>query len=328
MFCQNCGKQLPDDSVFCLDCGAPVHPEMKQPGGRARQNTADLSQNRPPIVFYMVATVLLLIVAVVLYFALSNARARDPFHGARLKQQTIWEANGLRVDVTGLRFDEYDAFPYRIELEIANQSGQDLTIQCQAVAINDYMMDRLMSVDVPAGSSVKDALLLSKQSMWRAGIEAIGTIDLILEAADTETGENQLRSDILTLQTNKKVSEENRNIRGEMIYDQNGVRLSYVTCYPQYDDRNQALEFYIENNTDKGLVLQRGTTTAGGVEITDTWLNEIMLPNSRGYVCLKINRSELDAAGQLPMHNVTTEFVFYDLDTGEPLFALPVNLTV
>ena len=30
MFCPNCGKPLPDDSVFCDQCGASIEPEPKQ----------------------------------------------------------------------------------------------------------------------------------------------------------------------------------------------------------------------------------------------------------------------------------------------------------
>lgn len=329
MFCTNCGAQISDDARFCSNCGASVSQDRKLPGWSGpQQYTADVQRKRPPVVLYMVAVVLLLSAAAMLYLAVANAREKDPLHGARLKKQTIWEADGLRVDVTGLQFDKEDAFPYQIKLEIANQSKQDLTIRCKAMAVNRYGMDSRMSVAVPAGSSVKDVLSISKRSMWTAGIAQIGTVDLLLEAEDTGTGEMQIRSDVLTFQTNKTGSQPDHNIRRDAIYEGDEMKVWYVTCYPQYDDDNQALEFYVENNTDKIITLKSGTTAAGGIDLTNTDLQAMILPNSRCYVYLKINRNELDSVGQLPMHHVTTELLFYDFDTGEPIFELPANLTV
>ena len=328
MFCPNCRKQIPDSSVFCNECGSRLYPESEQQGWGAQSSTAYPIQKRKPIGLYMGIAVLLVIVAAALFLVLWNAQANDPLHGAKLKRQTIWEANGLRVDATGLRYDDYNAFPYRIELEISNQSGRALTVQCDAAAVNGYAVDQLMSVDIPAGGSVTDALSISERSMWRAGIEMIGTVDMILSASDTDTHGNGFRSDVLTFQTNKKVSQKDQSVRGEVLCDQNGIRLSYVTYYPQYDDDNQALEFYVENKTGRTLAFRDGTTSAGGVEITDTWLSEIMTPDSKGYFCLQVNRNELDAAGQLPMRDVTTVFVFYNLGTEETLFELPVSFTV
>lgn len=40
MFCENCGKKIPDDSAFCPECGAKVHPiarEPMRPKGEAEQ---------------------------------------------------------------------------------------------------------------------------------------------------------------------------------------------------------------------------------------------------------------------------------------------------
>ena len=328
MFCPNCGKQIPDDSAFCGECGTRLRQEPEQQGWRAQPSAAYPVQKRRPIVLYMGLAVLLVIAAAVVSLVLWNARANNPLHGAKLKRQTIWEENGLRVEATGLRYEEYSAYPYQIELKISNQSGRALTVQCDAATVNGYAVDRVMSIDIPAGGSVTDALSISERSMRRAGIEVIGTVDLILSAFDSDTYDNGFRSDVLTFQTNKKVSQESQSVRGEVLSDQNGIKLSYVTYYPQYDDDHQALEFYIENNTGAPLAFHERATAAGGVEINDTWLSEIMTPDSRGYVCLQVNRNELDAAGQLPMRDMTTVFVFYDLDTEETLFELPVSFTV
>ena len=29
-YCMNCGKQLPDDAKFCIDCGTPVNAESSK----------------------------------------------------------------------------------------------------------------------------------------------------------------------------------------------------------------------------------------------------------------------------------------------------------
>ncbi|HJU13129.1 MAG TPA: zinc ribbon domain-containing protein [Candidatus Nitrosotalea sp.] len=40
MFCIKCGSQLPDDAVFCMNCGAKQHTESPKPQGQTEQSTS------------------------------------------------------------------------------------------------------------------------------------------------------------------------------------------------------------------------------------------------------------------------------------------------
>ena len=44
MYCENCGKKIPDDSQFCPECGAPVHHEDESLISRARRNDNEAIQ--------------------------------------------------------------------------------------------------------------------------------------------------------------------------------------------------------------------------------------------------------------------------------------------
>ena len=43
MFCQNCGKKIPEDSIFCPECGAKQ--EEQQPAIEVEKSNDDLQQN-------------------------------------------------------------------------------------------------------------------------------------------------------------------------------------------------------------------------------------------------------------------------------------------
>lgn len=43
MYCKNCGKEIPDESNFCLYCGAPLKKQEEKKGGKSIQN--DLPEN-------------------------------------------------------------------------------------------------------------------------------------------------------------------------------------------------------------------------------------------------------------------------------------------
>jgi len=47
MFCEKCGKQIPDNSAFCDGCGAPVAPVETQQTQEPVQEEVPVTANQP-----------------------------------------------------------------------------------------------------------------------------------------------------------------------------------------------------------------------------------------------------------------------------------------
>ena len=333
MFCPNCGAQLPDGSKFCGNCGARLGGAQdaapQQPQQQYAPAAAYETKERPSVMLYMGLAVLAVIIGVIAFFVVSSMREDDPLQGAKLKRQKVWEANGLTVTVTGLSYNDRDGeYPYEVELELKNSGAQDMTVQCTAAAVNDIKVDTVMSTDVPAGSSVKDTLDISERSVSnRIGLEKFATIDFVLNAFETNTYEGDIWSDRIHLKTGLKQPTANLATKGEVFYDQNGIKLVYRTIYPLYQESGPGLEFYVENHTNAIIAFLGQDVSVNGVSVGYSYfLTDFYLPGTVGYSILELYTDDLEALGVLPMSDVSLTVVFIDPYTFEPIFEIPLTI--
>jgi hypothetical protein len=67
MQCRNCGTEIADKAIVCFRCGAPTTEAVRKP--------AALRRSRTPILFFVVAAILLLLA---LYVGYASESAADP----------------------------------------------------------------------------------------------------------------------------------------------------------------------------------------------------------------------------------------------------------
>lgn len=292
MQCPNCGARLPDGSRFCGNCGAPL--SVGRP-----QAAAYPERKRPPVFLFMVLAVLVAAGCAVGYFMRQNALENDPLHGAKLKQQTVWETDGLSVTVTGLRYDESDyEYPYRVDLAVSGGGVSDC-----AAAVNGLAVDTRITA---AG------VALSRRSVYqRIGFDRFAEIDLVLR--DSAAGRC---SDVIRLQTGIKKPEAHLDTRGQELYGADGVSVYYKTIYPMYRETGPGLEFYVENRTADTLVLRAADIAVDGVLVSGR-MGTAFPPGTVGYAVLELDTAELEQKGVLPMRAVTAELSLSEFATGQ-----------
>ena len=338
MFCPKCGNQIPDGSRFCPGCGA----QLGTPGGTPQQQYQRASAAQPryqpvaaqpkrkgvPVFLLMVLAVLVIAGGAIAYFAHQSALEKDPLHGAKLKQQTIWETNGLQVAVTGLRYDERESAsnPYLIDLEVRNSGAQAAQVFCEAMAVNGIRVGAELASEVPAGGSIRDTIRIEKWDIQsRIGFEQFAYIDLVFKAL-LPGGTSPVFSDVIRLDTGSKLPEAHLNTRGDELYAADGIRVLYTTNYPSYSPAATGIELYVENGTGTLLGIRAENVVAKGNLIHEAQLQESLLPNTLGYVILTVGRNEAGPAGEMGV--VTADLILYDARTGETIAAFPASMRV
>ena len=360
MFCQNCGTQLPDGSKFCGSCGAriggnqPVQ-QVNQPvpqGGRPvppmRQGGQTMQYGGQPGQPYMqsaqinyqqggqmknkskgLPTVLVICLAIILIFAAAVAavvmifaQKNGPLHGAKIKKQVVWETGDLAVTAKKLMYDENaDENPYYIMLEADNKGSVDRVVTCYSAAINDIRVDTDLKLSVPAGGKAQGELRITD---WKIGLltafEKFYSISFVLSDGDE-------LSEMIRLDTGLKEQtvyiEEGED---SPIYEGDGVLINYATNYPAFSEYGPAVEFYLENNTDKIICLKSGDVSVRGVAIDGKAFDERFLPHTRGYAYFVLDRAQLDKEDLLPLREIITAFECYDPVTGSTIFSTPVDV--
>lgn len=64
MFCNNCGNQMPEGTVFCPACGAPAQQQPQQPLYQQPQAPAPVKKNATPIMITFIISIVLIIASI------------------------------------------------------------------------------------------------------------------------------------------------------------------------------------------------------------------------------------------------------------------------
>ena len=295
---------------------APVYPDST-----ASSQKAPRKMIIPAFALVFIALVLIFISGAAIAIR-SYTVKRGPLHGAKIKKQVIWDNQDLKVTAKGLGYEKKDYQPPRyLTVEASNSGASDKTLTVETVAINGIMVEPDFELKVPAGSkSEKELIFTGMEFDTLAALSEIYTISLILKDGNT-------LSDIITLQTNLKEQPIYISTgEDDPVYEGDGYLVNYTSLYPSFSNFGPALEFYVENNTDKYVRIKSGGVLVNGSEADSRGFDEGILPHSCGYVRLALSLEQMERDDLLPLKNVQTEFEIYDPAGGGRLQSIPVSV--
>ena len=158
--------------------------------------------------------------------------------------------------------------------------------------VNGYMMDGLLSADVAAGKKANDTLDFLSNALARCGIETITDIELDLVVSDGDSWQTLYETGPVILQTSAAGQyTQTYDDSGEEIYNQNGIR---VVAKSVNDDLfGMGIKFYLENNTDKTVIVNADNVSVNGCMMTDLFYSDLA-PRSHAVDTLTLLGSELE----------------------------------
>lgn len=183
----------------------------------------------------------------------------------KIEQQVLVDEKGIKI--TALEYSTDDIWGDGIKVEIENNTKKDLTVGCNALIVNDYMITDLMSASVAAGMKTKDTINLSSSQLKAAGINNIGQIEIYFHIYNSETYKTVLDTGCVTIKTDlydkmDKVPQDN----GYELYNDKGIRI--VAKYADEDSFwGKAVVLYIENNTKKNVTIQLKNFSVNGYTV-------------------------------------------------------------
>ena len=226
-----------------------------------------------------------------------------------IAEQVLWEVDGVKITATGIEEDSF--FGPEIKVLIENNSDKDVGIGADTIIVNDYMISDLMSSTVTAGNKLNDTIALSASELEAAGIDAIGKIELYLHTFDPESYSTLKESECITISTSAadKIDTEN-SLTGTTLYEQNGVKIVGL-----YTDENSfwgsAVVLYIENNTDKNIIVGCDDVAVNGFMITSL-LSEDVNAGKKAIGDITLSSSSLEENGITSIGEIETSFSIMD----------------
>lgn len=141
---------------------------------------------------------------------------------ATIEEQVLYDENDIKITATGL---DIGIFGTDLNLLIENNSDTNYTVQSRNTSVNGFMIEPMMSVDVAAGKKANDQLTFVASDFEECGIETIANIELSFHIFDTETWEETIDSNMISIDTSIADSyEQPVDDSGEVLLDNNGVK--------------------------------------------------------------------------------------------------------
>ena len=218
------------------------------------------------------------------------SEAEQETQDVTLDETVLFDQDDIRITATGLSTDSL--FGPELNLLVENDSAQNIVVQPNYCMVNGYMMDGLLSADVAAGKKANDTLDFLSNDLARCGIETITDIELDLVVSDGDSWQTLYETGPVILQTSAAGQyTQTYDDSGEEIYNQNGIR---VVAKSVNDDLfGMGIKFYLENNTDKAVIVNADNVSVNGYMMTDLFYSDLA-PRSHAVDTLTLLGSELE----------------------------------
>lgn len=184
--------------------------------------------------------------------------------------QVIWDNEALTVTFVSYE----DAVPLEpvINLKVLNKTDSDRSLTLNDLYVNDFSMFAAAFLDnstVPPGETADASINFYSGAVENAGIEEIGKVTLSFHTVNpkaTSMDDAFLVSDGIDIFTDNKEWEKNQKMpEGELIYDEDGVRITAVLSGDSYM-RGYTLPLFIENNSKENIAMWLDSMRFDGAE--------------------------------------------------------------
>ena len=245
------------------------------------------------------------VVFAVVFHSMFDDSDMKPFGGAKVKEQKIWETDGLIVSATELGYMDGDRKEQpALFLKINNGTSQDLVLRCDALSVNNTAMHTALAAEAAAGSVVDTALPLDRRSLYDLQIRTVGEIVAKLSACEKGSGNVLYSSGPLTIKTSKskKSDEPKYPYSVNTFYEKDGIKLATTSLFPAYTDASSAVGFYVKNSTDRDILIRQKEAAVNGTPYQRA--GSFVFPaGTEGTFYLELDWAELEAV--LPMKELT-----------------------
>ena len=141
-----------------------------------------------------------------------------------IDEQVLFDQDGIVVTATEYVTD--NIWGDGIKLLLENNSDKDVTVGCNALIVNDYMITDLFSSGIAAGKKSNETLYLSSSQLKAAGIENVGKIEIYFHIYDSSTYDTVFDPECVVIQTSAYANMDTMpNDAGTELYHQDGIKI-------------------------------------------------------------------------------------------------------
>lgn len=243
-----------------------------------------------------------------------------------IEEQVLIDQDGVKITATEYAKDSI--WGEGIKVSVENNTDIDLTVGCDALIVNDYMITDLFACDVAAGKTGKETIYLSSSELEAAGIDGVGKVEIYFRASDSSTYDTIFEKVYTEIHTsNYDNMDTTPNDGGFELYNEGGIKIVGKTV-----DENSfwgtAILLYCENTTGRDVNISVEDMSVNGIMTTGYFYKDLY-NNKKVISDITIMSDELEENGIETIEQVDLKFHIVDANTYETIVDTePISFSV
>lgn len=144
--------------------------------------------------------------------------------GVTIDEQILVDTAGVKITATGI---EDDAILGKgVNLLIENNSEINVIVECDAIIVNNYIVNCTFTTEVDAGIHANGVLYLDSGELEVVGIHHIGQIEVYFHGYENESRQDVFIAKCATIQTSEFSTMETKvRFDGTELVNRDGIRI-------------------------------------------------------------------------------------------------------
>lgn len=233
-----------------------------------------------------------------------------------IEEQVLLDHEGIVVTATEYVTDAI--WGDGIKLLLENNSDKTVSISCDALIVNNYMISDLFVSEVSAEKKANEVLYLSSSELEAAGIDSVGQIEIYFRIYDSNSYETLFTSDCITIQTSAFADMDTTPADdGTELYNANGIRIVEKSINED-SFLGTSILLYCENSSERNVGISVDEMSINGFMI-DSFFATTVYSGKMSFDEITIYSSTLEENSIETIEDVELKFHIYDKDSYETI---------
>ena len=240
------------------------------------------------------------------------ATSNEPKTSVTIEEQELINQDGIVI--TAKEYVTDNIWGDGIKLVLENNTDKTVTVGCNALIVNNYMITDLFVAEVAPGKKSNEVMYLSNTELKAAGIDTVGQVEIYFHVYDSASYDNIFDSGCVTIKTSEFANmDTSPEDMGAELYNENGIRI-VGKAVDENSFWGTAILLYCENTSGKNVGISVEEMSINGFMMSPLF-STIIYDQKMSLDEITVLSTELETNGIDEIEEVELKFHIYDVDS-------------
>ena len=240
------------------------------------------------------------------------ATSNEPKTSVTIEEQELINQDGIVI--TAKEYVTDNIWGDGIKLVLENNTDKTVTVGCNALIVNNYMITDLFVAEVAPGKKSNEVMYLSNTELKAAGIDTVGQVEIYFHVYDSASYDNIFDSGCVTIKTSEFANMDTTpEDMGTELYNENGIRI-VGKAVDENSFWGTAILLYCENTSGKNVGISVEEMSINGFMMSPLF-STIIYDQKMSLDEITVLSTELVTNGIDEIEEVELKFHIYDVDS-------------